>query len=804
MKGKSSCLSAFPWVGAALTFILAVPVSAATPAPANLQAVAVSSVQVILSWADASNDEDGFKVERSADGADFSQIGQVLAGTTVFRDHGAWPGRNYSYRVRAYNASGDSDYSPAAIAATPAHCSGNVFGWGGYSAPTHLTGIVMVATASQHGLAVKTDGTVLGWGGTGYGEQTPPIGLTDVVAVAAYPYLSLALKRDGTVVGWGYQGAGETTPPISLHNAVAISAGGAYGLALRNDGTVTGWGYNNWGQASPPSGLYGVVAISAGYDHALALRSDGTVVAWGHDAYGGTAIPAGLNEVIAIAAGEYHSVALRRNGTMIAWGRNDYGQANIPAGLSNVVAVQAGSLFTSALKSDGSVVAWGLPGSSPAPEGLTGAWRFTGTYRTGLAISCAPFSPTALTAMGVTTNRVDLTWADNSDDETGFNMERALDIDGAPGNWIEITNLAANVTSFSDATVLPSTKYWYRGRAANAGGTSPYGNQVSVATPPLAGPTALKATVISATQISLSWIDNSANEDGFKVERALDSAGGPGTWTETAVIGANSTTCHDTTLMELTRYWFRVKAYNSAGESPYSNPTNALTPLGAPALLATTAVATNRIELTWVDTSALEDGFRIERAHSLSDQSWVPIATNLANVTFYAHTNTSCNETNYYRVRAFLGTTNSAYSGISSNSVAWLDSDSDGLPDCWCLKYFNHPVGSAGDNSRPGDNADGDPASNLQEFLTGTNPTNSTSYLRLTSSQIQPNGVRLAWTTVGGRRYVVQTNAGLDTAFVDFSPVITMPGITEATTSYLDTTGTTNRPLRLYRIRVLP
>ncbi len=781
-----------------------VSASAAPNGPTNLQASVVSPVQINLAWSDASSDETGFKVERSADGVSYTQIAQVLANSTAYRDKGAWPGTSYSYRVRAYNASGNSGYSDAASATTPNLCSANVFGWGYASPPAGLTGMVAVAAGGTHGLALKQDGTVIGWGGTGYGEETPPADLTGVVAIAAYPYLSLALKNDGTVVGWGYDGPSGVTHPSGLGAVVAISAGGAYGLALRNDGTVAGWGYNNWGQASPPGGLNGVVAISAGTDHSLALKSDGTVVAWGHNPYGGTTVPAGLNDAVAIAAGEFHSVALRSNGSVVAWGYNNYGQTDVPAGLANVVAIAAGSYFSAALKSDGRAVAWGIPGPASPPEGLTGAWFLSGSFRQCLEISCAPFAPWSLVASASASNQVDLAWSDNSTDETGFKIERAPDANGTAGTWAEIAVVPANATGFSDTTVLASTKYWYRLRASNAGGASPYGNRFTVATPPLTGPTSLKATVVSATQINLAWTDNSVIEDGFKIDQAPDVGGAPGTWAEIATVGMNATSFTNTGLSELTRYWFRVKAYNASTESPPSNQTLALTQLGAPTNLVATPVATNRIELTWTDTSALEDGFRIERANSPFDQSWAPIATNLANVTTYAHTNTTCSQTNYYRVRAFKGSTNSAYSGMVSSTTALADTDGDGLPDCWCLKYFGHPAGLAGDNSRATDNADGDPASNIQEYLAGTNPTNSASYLRLTSLQIQSNGARLTWTTVGGKKYVVQTNPAPDNAFADFSPVMTMPGGAESLTDFLDSDGTTNRSARFYRIRVVP
>jgi hypothetical protein len=807
MKCDSSRL--FPVSLARIGFVLGcvaccISASAAPNAPTNLQATVVSPVQINLVWSDGSSDETGFRVERSADGISYTQIAQVLANSTAYRDKGVWPGTSYSYRVRAYNASGNSGYSDSASASTPNLCSANVFGWGYAAPPAGLTGMVAVAAGGTHGLALKQDGTVIGWGGTGYGEETPPAGLTSVVAIAAYPYLSLALKNDGTVVGWGYDGPSGVIHPSGLGSVVAISAGGAYGLALRNDGTVAGWGYNNWGQASPPGGLSGVVAISAGTDHSLALKSDGTIVAWGHNPYGGTTIPTGLNDAVAIAAGEFHSVALRSDGTVVAWGYNNYGQTNVPAGLANVVAIAAGSYFSAALKSDGSAVAWGISGPASPPEGLTGAWFLSGSFRQCLEISCAPFAPSSLVASASASNQVDLAWSDNSTDETGFLIERAPDVSGTAGTWAESATVAANVTGFSDTTVLPSTKYWYRLRASNAGGTSPYGNQFTVATPPLAGPTSLKATVVSATQINLTWTDNSVTEDGFRIERAPDFGGAPGTWAEIATVGVNTTTFSNTGLTELTPYWFRVKAYNSGAESPPSNQALALTKLGAPTNLVATPVATNLIELTWTDTSALESGFYIERANSPFDQSWALIATNPRDVTAYAHTNTSCTQTNYYRVRAFNGANLSAYSAMVSSTTALLDTDGDGLSDCWCLKYFGHPSGLAADNSRATDNADGDPASNLQEYLAGTNPTNSASYLRFTSLQIQSSGVRLTWMTVGGKKYVVQTNSAPDNAFADFGPVITMPGSAESVTNYLDSDGTTSNPARFYRIRVVP
>lgn len=71
----------------------------------------------MLSWADELGDEDGFRIERSADGA-WSEIAVVGRDVTSLTDNGLDYGALYSYRVLAYNGSGVSGYSNIASAET--------------------------------------------------------------------------------------------------------------------------------------------------------------------------------------------------------------------------------------------------------------------------------------------------------------------------------------------------------------------------------------------------------------------------------------------------------------------------------------------------------------------------------------------------------------------------------------------------------------------------------------------------------------------------------------------------------------
>ena len=171
-----------------------------------------------------------------------------------------------------------------------------------------------VAAGFDHSLALHTDGTVRAWGYNGDGERRRhhlrPLrpgdrerpephtgqGLSGVVELSGGRYHSLAVRTDGSVVAWGGNYYGEVgdgtltnrTIPVAVTGAtsgvVRVSAGGYHSVAFRTDGTVQAWGYNHYGQVgdgtttdrtSPVTvpGLSQVFQVSAGGWHTLALDS---------------------------------------------------------------------------------------------------------------------------------------------------------------------------------------------------------------------------------------------------------------------------------------------------------------------------------------------------------------------------------------------------------------------------------------------------------------------------------------------------------------------------------------------------
>ena len=91
-------------------------------------------------------------------------------------------------------------------------------------------------------------------------------------------------------------------------------------------------------------------------------------------------------------------------------------------------------------------------------------------------------APTGLTATAVSTTRIDLTWRDNSADETGSRVQRRLE--GA-ADWVPIGTTPANVTTFSDGGLVPGLLYHYRVQAFSATAVSKFSNEAMAMTPGL-------------------------------------------------------------------------------------------------------------------------------------------------------------------------------------------------------------------------------------------------------------------------------------------------------------------------------
>jgi hypothetical protein len=281
-----------------------------------------------------------------------------------------------------------------------------------------------------------------------------------------------------------------------------------------------------------------------------------------------------------------------------------------------------------------------------------------------------PNPPSNLTVTAISSSSLSLQWRDNSTDEASFQIERCQ---GATcTNFALLRQVAANTITFTDTGLLANTTYRYRIAALGRNSKlSAYSNiagaaTFSLATAPVA-PGNLVASAVSSSQINLAWTDNSNNETGFIVERALLSTG---PWTQVATTSANIASWANAGLTPTTTYYYRVKAYNSVGNSAYSNLASATTQsslAGAPAAPtanAATNVTSSGFTANWSSASGAT-GYRLDVSTSSSFGSYLSGYQNLdvGNVLSRSVSGLSASTNYYYRVRAYN------LSGTSGNST---------------------------------------------------------------------------------------------------------------------------------------
>ena len=295
------------------------------------------------------------------------------------------------------------------------------------SSPTQIGSLVKWSTSagahsvsSQHALAIRTDGTLWGWGIDSSGEQGQSTSdYRDVDApmqvandntfskTAAGLNTSAVIDTSGKLWTWGEGGNGELGNGSTTDISSPVQVGG-----------LTTW-----------------TRIAGGNSHFLGITSDGKMWAWGDNTTHGqlgdgsttdrsSPVQVGaLTTWASVACGELFSAAIKTDGTLWTWGRNNVGQLGHGGTTTISSPVQVGSLttwskiqiggsFAVALKTDGTLWSWGSASNG----------------RTGLGDTTNRSSPVQI---GSLTNW-DLTEGGNAQGVAGFSTVKT---DGTLWSW---------------------------------------------------------------------------------------------------------------------------------------------------------------------------------------------------------------------------------------------------------------------------------------------------------------------------------------------------------------------------------
>lgn len=576
----------------------------APAAPTGLSATAVSSSQVNLAWTGSSG-ANSYNVKRATtSGGPYSAIAQGITATS-YSDTLGNAGTTYYYVVSAMNGSGESANSAQASATTAA---------GVPAAPTDVTAhsgsyqVSLTWIASQSPGAdsynikrATTSGGPYTTIATGVSAPTSGTYVDHNTVVGTYYYVISGVNAYGESVNsaevsgtirnlvdyWKFDdGSGTTALDSAGANNGTLGTGSSWVTGVSNgavhlDGTagaavtmpagivsqLTDFSIAAWVNLSASNAWQRIFDFGSG---------TGTYMFLTPEAGGGGplrfAITTGggggeqqISGPAPLTTGVWHHVAVTLSNT-------------IGVLYLDGVAVATNSNITLEPMNLGSTTQNTIGQSQYADPHLTGTVDEFRIY--GRALSAAevaafasggpalPAAPTGLSATGGNAV-VNLGWTQStSPGITQNNVYRSTS--GSGGPYSLLTSLAAT-TAYADTAVVNGSTYYYSVSAVNANGESalsPYAGATPNTVPN--APSNLTATA-GRKKITLGWTDNSSNETGFSIERSTDNV----TFGQIATVAANSTVYTNSSLTTGATYYYRVQAYNSAGNSPYSNTASA-------------------------------------------------------------------------------------------------------------------------------------------------------------------------------------------------------------------------------------
>ena len=620
--------------------------------PSELMVVLAAYNRIELKWADRSAVEDGYHVERQdiTSGGGYVTIGTLEKSVTNYLDRGVSPENQYSYRVRAYNESGLSPYSNAALGQTIEIPVDSISPTSRTVAANESLGnFVGVVSSSNWEAIPDVDWLIV---------QTPTNGSGTGNEGVSYRVLeNMAIEeRIGSIDIGGQihmvtQEKASEVLIVSPSDSSVATSGGRISLTVTANIPWTATSNSGWIEiAEGTKGENkGTIELEISANSVISERI-GQV--WVND----------VAHTVTQNAFQYFTVA-SPTAQAIAGAEGEY-QFQLDSNASWTLSESASWIeIVSAIGGEGDATVRFAATENTLGQPRSTVIRANEATHTVTQASAniegeVPASPSGGIVDNTRTDGILITWTDSSDFELGFIIERTVRDQDA---WSEIERVPANTTSYLDTDIELGVAYTYRVSAYNDDGVSGSillesdGMVTTVASPAAQAIAGARGEFQFQLDSNESWV---LSESASWLE-IVSATSGEGDATVRFIATENILDEPRSTVISANEGTHTVTqaSANVEGEAPASPGDGVADDTRADGVL-----------ITWTDNSDFELGFIIERTVR-AQEAWLEMARVPEDTTSYLDTDAEPSVAYTYRVSAYNDEGISGSVLIDSNGV---------------------------------------------------------------------------------------------------------------------------------------